>query len=158
MVLEAWLNSLITNYTWQGDLYEQILLLSRKQEALLNSENGRCNIEAIKKILEQRRECFAILEKHNRENQALQSKINKILGIKEFNLSNLAGRVNINTYNRLRAQLAIITEKLKLISQIDAANQKLLQEFISHTQVIESEQNQTKKAIKAYQQASQQKI
>lgn len=155
-MVETWLKILINNYTLQADFYKQVILLSRKEKALLSNGNWRRDIDIIRKSLEQRNEYSKRLEKYNQQNQVLQSKIIKILSINEFKLSNLAGQININTYNLLQEKLLVISEQLNLISQIDDANQKLLTEFISQAHVIESEKNQTKKAIKAYQQAYQQ--
>ncbi len=149
------IQDIIEKYSLQLTLYQQMVVLSLEQTALLESESPINSSIHLKELIQQRQELMNEISMINEKARGLQVQISQALNVKAFNFTELKPRIKTDEFQALQQALAQIAEILKVISQNDLKNQTLMRQATTGANTQPRANNQ--QASNAYRQAMKQK-
>lgn len=121
---------LLENFAQQRLLYEEMVELARDQNKALQKKETVSNENVLTVLLGSRLNLMENLDHLNQENRALQQKLLAGLGMQEFVMSQLKGKIPSDQWQRLQEVLAYLGKLLQEIAETDAVSQKELQQLI----------------------------
>lgn len=150
-IINLILERIAQNYEEQLPFYEEMYRIALVQEKIL--EQADIDADLLLSLISQRQELIDTLEEKNRAIAPVKEEVCRILGINEFNLTNLQNGVKGpggDALSKVLGQLAIILSKIK---EADYKNEKLLREGMAKVKEKLENMQKGKKAAKAYQPA-----
>lgn len=145
------IEQLLENFAQQRLFYEEMVELAHDQNKALEEKEAVINENVLTALLGSRLDLMEKLDHLNQDNRALQQKLLAELGMQEFVMSQLKGKIPLDQWQRLQEVLAYLGQLLQEIAETDAVSQKELQQLIRQRERI-GRQVPVQHASSAYQQ------
>lgn len=125
---ENFVRDVIDNFRKQHKLYSEMRDLAYKQKACL-SDRKNMDIEGFLRLLKERNIIMDEISRLSQENVKLRGTAVSLLGIDNFTLSELKGRIEENSWEELRWAISELNRVLLEISEVDHENSVILKDW-----------------------------
>ncbi len=151
-IINLILERIAQNYEEQIPYYEEMYRIALEQEKIL--AHTEIDTDLLLSLINQRQELIDTLEGRSKEVAMIKQEVCQVLGIKEFNLTNIQSRINGHGLEALNTVLGQLTNILSKIKELDKKNEALLREGIVKVKEKLKQVQDGKKAKKAYRAAA----
>ena len=128
-LIEPTLKGVLATYKKELELYQRFFDISKKQSNLSEINN----VDEIKEYLAEKREILADIDILEKNLLKAKARILQVLGVEEFTVSNLSGRVDSETLELIRLKLKELGFLILSIEKCESKSQINLNKMINNS-------------------------